>query len=166
MSRDEWNQAAMRRRDELIKEMDLAGRSIGAAAILFHSRLSELLDISLTEEKALDLLQRYGPMTARELSGRSGLAPASVTALIDRLERKGFARRTPHPSDGRSVLVEFDSGMVSRFAPFFAEFVASLHALYEQYSDEELELIAGFMNEAAARQRAATGNLGSDSKAE
>ncbi|MGH2549716.1 MAG: MarR family transcriptional regulator [Thermomicrobiales bacterium] len=156
----------MSRRDELIEAMDLAGRSIGAAAILFHSKLSDLLDISITEEKALDLLQRFGPMTARELSSRSGLAPASVTALIDRLERKGFALRTPNPSDGRSVLVAFDSGMVSRFAPFFEEFMTSLHALYERYSDDELTLIAGFMNEAAARQSAATVNLGMHSTSE
>jgi DNA-binding MarR family transcriptional regulator len=155
---------AMNQREQLIEALDLAGRSIGAAALRFHSRVSELLDISVTEEKALDLLQRYGPMTARELARRSGLAPASVTALIDRLERKGFARRIANPADGRSILIEFDASMVTRFAPFFTEFVGKLHELYERYSDEELALIAEFMNEAAARQIESAANLSSESE--
>ncbi len=154
----------MNQREQLIEALDLAGRSIGAAALRFHSRVSELLDISVTEEKALDLLQRYGPMTARELARRSGLAPASVTALIDRLERKGFARRIANPADGRSILIEFDASMVTRFAPFFTEFVGKLHELYERYSDEELALIAEFMNEAAARQIESAANLSSESE--
>ncbi len=156
----------MNQREQLIEAMDLAGRSIGAAAVLFHTRVSELLDISVTEEKALDLLQRYGPMTARELARRSGLAPASVTALVDRLERKGFARRIANPADGRSILIEFDPSTVAQFAPFFAEFVDKLHELYQRYSDEELALIAEFMNEAATRQIESATNLATPAKPE
>jgi MarR family len=53
-----------------------------AAAVMFHAALSARLGLSATEEKALDLLDRFGPLTARQLAERSGLAPASVTGLV------------------------------------------------------------------------------------
>src|SRR3712207_9587219 len=59
--------------------------------------------LSASEEKALDLLERAGPLTAGELARQTGLAPASVTGVVNRLERKGFARRIPNPDDRRSV---------------------------------------------------------------
>jgi DNA-binding MarR family transcriptional regulator len=49
---------------------------------MFHATLSARLGLSATEEKALDLLDRFGPLTARQLAERSGLAPASVTGLV------------------------------------------------------------------------------------
>ncbi|HEX6869770.1 MAG TPA: MarR family transcriptional regulator, partial [Micromonosporaceae bacterium] len=112
--------------------------------------------MTATEEKALDLLDRYGPLTARELSRRSGLAPASVTGLIDRLERKGYARRVPNPADGRSVLVEPVLDRLSGLAPLFEGLTASWGELCERFTDEQLTTILEFLTESAARQRAAT----------
>jgi DNA-binding MarR family transcriptional regulator len=143
----------------LLADLHTAGREISAAAVMFHTALAAHRGLSATEEKALDLLYRFGPLTARELGRRSGLAPASVTGLIDRLERKGFARRTPHPKDGRSVLVEGVADRMAEFAPLFTDFVVSLNELSERYTDQELAVIVDFMTEAAARQRQATAKL-------
>jgi DNA-binding MarR family transcriptional regulator len=148
------------RRAELLEELALAGRAMSAATVMFHSTVAERQGLSATEEKALDLLERFGPLTAGELAKRSGLAPASVTGLINRLERKGFARRVAHPSDRRSVLVEVDAERVyAGMAPLFADWVHSLEELYEGYSDDQLELILDFLTEVARRQQAATARL-------
>jgi DNA-binding MarR family transcriptional regulator len=96
------------RRAELLRELEAAGRAQSAATVMYHSALAARRGLSATEEKAIDLLDRFGPLTAGELARHAGLAPASVTGLVDRLERKGFARRLPHPRDGRSILVEVD----------------------------------------------------------
>ena len=136
---------------------------MSAATVMFHTTVAARQGLSATEEKALDLLERFGPLTAGELSKRSGLAPASVTGLIDRLERKGFARRIAHPSDRRSILVEVDADRVyAGMAPLFADWVGSLEELYAGYSDEQLELILHFLTEVARRQREATARLTSD----
>jgi len=151
------------RRAELLEELALAGRAMSAATVMFHTTVAARQGLSATEEKALDLLERFGPLTAGELSKRSGLAPASVTGLIDRLERKGFARRIAHPSDRRSILVEVDADRVyAGMAPLFADWVGSLEELYAGYSDEQLELILHFLTEVARRQREATARLTSD----
>jgi DNA-binding MarR family transcriptional regulator len=76
------------RRAELLDELALAGRAMSAATVMFHATVAARQGLSATEEKALDLLDRFGPLTAGELAKRSGLAPASVTGLINRLEEK------------------------------------------------------------------------------
>jgi DNA-binding MarR family transcriptional regulator len=116
--------------------------------------------LTASEEKALDLLERSGPLTAGELGRQTGLAPASVTGLINRLEGKGFARRVPNPDDRRSVLVEVDVERLSaRVAPLFGDWIRSLHELYATYTDDQLEVILHFLTEAARRQQEATTRL-------
>ena len=146
----------MKRREELVQEADEAGRVLSTAAVLFHTVLAAKQGLSATDEKALDLIDRYGPITARDLSERSGLAPASVTGLIDRLERKGFVRRLANPRDGRSILVEIDHQQLAQHGHYFDDFVERLHELYASYSDEQLETIIDFMTKAARSQEAAT----------
>src|SRR4051794_39449858 len=105
----------------LAEQVDVGGRALATAAVLFHSALAELSGLSATEQRALDLIDRFGPLTAGDLAQRSGLAPASVTGLLRRLEQKGFARRVPNPGDRRSVLVELVYERVAAMGPHFLE---------------------------------------------
>jgi DNA-binding MarR family transcriptional regulator len=151
------------RRAELLQQLETAGRASSVATVMFHTAVAARQGLSASEEKALDLLERSGPLTAGELARQSGLAPASVTGLINRLEQKGFARRIQHPSDRRSILVEADvERMYARVAPLFAEWARSLQELYAGYSDEQLEVILHFLTEAARRQQEATARLTGD----
>ena len=151
------------RRAELLEQLAMAGRASSVATVMFHTAVAAKQGLSASEEKALDLLERSGPLTAGELARQSGLAPASVTGLINRLEQKGFARRIQNPSDRRSILVEVDvERMYARVAPLFANWVRSLEELYAGYSDEQLELILHFLTEVARRQREATARLTDD----
>jgi len=151
------------RRAELLEELALAGRAMSAATVMFHSTVAAARGLSATEEKALDLLDRFGPLTAGELAKRSGLAPASVTGLVNRLERKGYARRIANPSDRRSILVEVDAErLYAAMVPLMADWFGSLEELWAGYSDEQLELILHFLTEVARRQREATARLTRD----
>lgn len=151
------------RRAELLEQLEMAGRASSVATVMFHTAVAARQGLSASEEKALDLLERSGPLTAGELARQSGLAPASVTGLINRLEQKGFARRIQHPSDRRSILVEADvERMYARVAPLFADWARSLQELYAGYSDEQLEVILHFLTEAARRQQEATARITGD----
>ncbi|MHA7302831.1 MarR family transcriptional regulator [Pseudarthrobacter sp. MDT1-22] len=122
---------------------------------------SELQGLSATEGKAIDILMRFGPLTAGEFGERPGLAPASVTGLMRRLEAKGVARRVRHQEDRRKVLIELVGDQASAAAPYFLDFMGGLAALLEGYSDEQLRTIADFSSKAAAVQQDAAGHLGS-----
>jgi DNA-binding MarR family transcriptional regulator len=155
------------RRAELLEQLAMAGRASSVATVMFHTAVAAKQGLSASEEKALDLLERSGPLTAGELARQSGLAPASVTGLINRLEQKGFARRIQNPSDRRSILVEVDVERIyARVAPLFANWVRSLEELYAGYSDEQLEVILHFLTEAARRQQEATTRLTGDEELE
>jgi DNA-binding MarR family transcriptional regulator len=148
------------RRAELLRQLETAGRASSVATVMFHTAVAARQGLSASEEKALDLLERSGPLTAGELARQSGLAPASVTGLVNRLEHKGFARRIENPGDRRSILVEADvERMYARVAPLFADWARSLQELYAGYSDDQLEVILHFLTEAARRQQEATARI-------
>ncbi|MEU1723737.1 MarR family winged helix-turn-helix transcriptional regulator [Actinomadura sp. ATCC 39365] len=141
--------------DELVE----AGRESSNAAVMYHSAMGERLGLGMTEEKTLDLLQRHGPLTAGELSQHTGLAPASVSGLIDRLEAKWLVRRVRDTKDRRRVIVEINWERLAGFGELFEPFVAAMSGLYDRYTDDELALIVDFLRRSTALQRAATTEL-------
>jgi len=128
-------------RERLLQALRELGREHSNALIMFHGVLSEKMGVTATEEKTLDLLERNGPLTAGELSHLTGLAPASITGLVDRLARKGFVRRTRDEADGRRVLVEINQEHVASFADLFKDLADRFEKLYAGYTDDELALI-------------------------
>lgn len=139
-------------RQELLDAVYASGRELSTAAIMFHTTLSELRGLSATEGKAIDLLLRFGPMTAGEFGERSGLAPASVTGLMQRLESKGVARRVRHTEDKRKVLIELVGDQAMPAAPYFEDFLGGLGALLNGYTDDQLRVIADYCFKAARIQ--------------
>ncbi|MEU6663147.1 MarR family transcriptional regulator [Streptomyces sp. NPDC046821] len=143
-------------REELLAELGEEGRVHSNAAVMYHAAISTRMGLTPVEEKTLDLLQRSGTLSAGDLAELAGLAPASVSGLIDRLERKGFARRVKDSHDRRRVNVEIAPGTNARFAPLFAPFAAELADLHARYSDTELGVILDFLRRSAEIQREAT----------
>lgn len=62
-------------------------------------------DISVTQCYALEELIRRGPMTLNELALVLYLDKSTASRVVDSLERKGYATRSPHPADGRALLL-------------------------------------------------------------
>ena len=57
------------------------------------------------------LFSRNGSLPLSQVSDRLQVHPASVTNVVDRLERQSLVRRAPHPSDRRAILAELtDAG--------------------------------------------------------
>ena len=139
-----------------------AGRALGAAAVLFHAAVAGRMGLTAVEEKALDVVARWGPVTAGGLSSATGLAPSSVTALIDRLVRKGFVVRVPDTDDARRVRVAAQPDKLAAFAPLFQDFVARLTALNADFSPAELAIAARYMARAAQVQQDAAAALGTE----
>jgi DNA-binding MarR family transcriptional regulator len=139
--------------------MLLAGRELSTAVVMFHSAVGDSAGLSLTETKALEVITRNGPVTPADLARLTGLTPASVTALLDRLERKKVARRLPHPTDGRRFLVEIDPAHLERSRALFTDLVLSLEELSGEFTDEELAAVNRFLHGAAERQLQATRRL-------
>jgi DNA-binding MarR family transcriptional regulator len=149
-----------RRRDELLGDLMSAGRKLSDAVVMYHTALGERLQIGPSEWKTLGLLEQEGPLTAGVLSERSGLAPPSVTGILDRLESAGWIERTRDVQDKRRVIVTLVSGATAeRYGYLFEGLRRRLTVIYDQYSDEHLEAILGVMRKLAEAQREATQEL-------
>lgn len=144
------------KRKNLLEALSMAGRDSSNAAVMYHSAMGARLGLGMTEEKTLDLLQRLGPLTAGELAHHAGLAPATVSGLIDRLEAKWLVRRVRDTKDRRRVIVEINYEQLAGFSDLFEPFVAALSDLNERYTDEELALVLDWLQRATALQREAT----------
>jgi DNA-binding MarR family transcriptional regulator len=78
------------------------------AVMRFSRRLrSQRVDtsVSLTQLSALSTLKRRGPMSAGELASLERVQPPSMTRVVVALEGMGMVTRTPHPTDGRQVVL-------------------------------------------------------------
>jgi DNA-binding MarR family transcriptional regulator len=62
-------------------------------------------DVSAHQASILDHLDEVDPVSMTDLAGHMGVTVATMSLAIDRLERKGYARRDRDPKDGRRVLV-------------------------------------------------------------
>ena len=78
---------------------------LNAAIHTFSSSVSADTKLTLTEFFDTEHLRLDGPLTPKELAHRVQIGSGGTTAIIDRLEGRGFAERIRHPTDRRSVLV-------------------------------------------------------------
>src|SRR5580700_9441168 len=62
--------------------------------------------LCLSDFAALEALLHKGPLTITEIQAKVLLASGSMTAAVDRLERKGLVTRRATPSDRRAKLLE------------------------------------------------------------
>lgn len=62
-------------------------------------------DLTATQLSALASLKLAGAMTPRELAETERVRPPTMTKIVAKLEERGLVQRTPHPTDGRQVIL-------------------------------------------------------------
>ena len=62
-------------------------------------------ELSISESMVLGRLEREGPATTAELARCEGVKPQSMGTTVTALEEAGFVTRSPHPTDGRQMMV-------------------------------------------------------------
>ncbi|MFF8863597.1 MarR family winged helix-turn-helix transcriptional regulator [Streptomyces sp. NPDC015139] len=146
-------------RAEVLRRLVEVGRAHGAVTVMLHSALAARRGLNATEVRTLDHLRREGPLTAKDLAGLTGLAPASVTGLLDRLEAKGFVRRVKHPTDRRRVVVELNEEEPAGPASFLDDWAREVAEACAEFDTGELETVIRFLSVMDERQRAAAARL-------
>jgi DNA-binding MarR family transcriptional regulator len=62
-------------------------------------------DLTFSQLSALTSLQLAGALTPRELADVERVQPPTMTKIVGKLEERGLVARTPHPTDGRQVIL-------------------------------------------------------------
>lgn len=133
-----------RSRDELIQEFIAAVRAGQTANQTLDHCVADYLGIDPSAFRCLDILDQEGPMTAGRLAERARLSPGAITALLDRLEKKGLARRVRDTKDRRRVLVEVTPEVRRGGEQLYGTPEEGAQAL-AGYSDQQLEFLIGFL---------------------
>jgi len=115
--------------------------------------------ISATDLDALEHLEADGPLTQRQLGERLSLTSGAITMLVDRLERAGWVRRRPHPSDRRYVLVELSEQVPERTPAGLAAYHARIRAIAGKVPAEHRDAVRSFLQAAADAASSAAAEL-------
>jgi DNA-binding MarR family transcriptional regulator len=110
------------------------------AVMRFSRRLrSQRVDtsVTLTHLAALSTLKRYGPMSPGELAAHERVQPPSMTRVVVALEGMGLVTRTPHPTDGRQVVIGLTPAAVELLATEARAREAWLSGQLQQLTVEE-----------------------------
>jgi len=124
-------------------------RRLGGALGLYSQAAAEELGLNATDLDVLALLKEGGASSAGQLAAAMFLTTGAVTGVIDRLERAGYVRRGSDPQDRRRVIVELVSERADRLGRVFEPLHRVASELSAGWSRRELDLVAGFVGEAA-----------------
>ena len=151
--------SAARRRRRLNHRIKDALRDLSVQLALLNHQVGTHLDLRDADLECLDLISRYGPLGPTALAKRAGLHPATLTGVLDRLERGGWVVRTPNPSDRRAILVQVIKEREAEVAKMFSGLNNAMDGICSDYDDAELVLIADFLLRTARAGRIATDDL-------
>lgn len=97
--------------------------------------------VTLTHLAALSTLKRHGPMSPGELAAHERVQPPSMTRVVVALEGMGLVTRTPHPTDGRQVVIDLTPAAEALLGDEARAREAWLAERLQQLSREEREVL-------------------------
>ena len=129
---------------------------------LLNYRVGARLDLNDVDLDYLDLIALHGPLSPSALAQRAGLHPATITGILDRLERDGWVARDRDPSDRRAVVVRPLRHRNGELVRLYAGMNASIDQICADYEEAELEVLATFLGRTTDAGRSATEKLAGD----
>ena len=130
----------------LIQAVQAALRAVTTEIDRLDQLSADRFGLNRTDQRALDIVSRLGPLTATALASALHLTTGGITTVIDRLEQAGYAHRRPDPADRRRVLVASSALTTERAAEVFGPLIRGTEALTASYSDAELAVILDFLD--------------------
>jgi DNA-binding MarR family transcriptional regulator len=153
---------ARRQRRRLTTEIKESLRALSIQLSLLNHQVGRRIELRDVDLDCLDLVHRNGPLSPSALARRAGLHPATLTGVLDRLERTGWITRERDPADRRAVLVRAQRERGAEIFQLYAGMNRSLDAICAEYEYRELELLAGFLSRTIDAGQAATDRLAED----
>jgi DNA-binding MarR family transcriptional regulator len=136
------------------QELALLLRRLNVELDAVGQRFAEQHGLNRTDVRALvaimDAARRGEALTAGRLGEAVDLRSASVTALVDRLERVGHVRRVRDPDDRRRVALEMSESAMTAGAEHFGGLARDLQAAMGSYTDGELAVVRRWLEDMTA----------------
>ena len=102
--------------------------------------------VSRSDYDALEALDEHGSLTPGELGTLLTLTSGSVTALIDRLEKLGWASRNRHPDDRRKVVVTLTQKAWQIGQDELRPYLEAVDTAARQLSNDQRTVVVAFLD--------------------
>jgi DNA-binding MarR family transcriptional regulator len=98
----------------------------------------------------LDLVARHGPLSPSGVAAATGVHPATLTGIVDRLELGGWLTRVPDPEDRRRIRLEVRRERGPELVRLYGPMNRSLAEICSGLTPEQLLVVRDFLRDAAA----------------
>jgi DNA-binding MarR family transcriptional regulator len=125
------------------RKTEVADRLHSAAIHLLRRAAEEdrAAGLSRARLSALSVVVFRGPLTLGELATAEGVRSATMTGIVNGLERDGLVRRRPHGRDRRSVNIETTEAGRQLLDRARARRIEHVVSKLDDLSDDDLELL-------------------------
>lgn len=141
----EWARQQTSPQARLEAELVDATRASQVATEKMDEVAARALGINRTDARCLDVIDRARQLSAGSLAEQASLTTGAVTAVVDRLESKGYVRRVADPGDRRRVLLELTDLARERSWQLYGPLGERGRQHLERCSLTELELLIAYM---------------------
>lgn len=129
---------------------------------LLNRSVAHHFSVNEVDLDCLDILVRHGPHAPGALAQRMNLHLATMTGVLNRLERGGFVVRERSCSDRRRVLVSADPVQGQRISDHYTGAAQELRTLCVAFPASDLQVVADFLGRASRVQGRLTGKGNAD----
>jgi DNA-binding MarR family transcriptional regulator len=150
-----------RSRRRLATEIKDSLRELSNQLSLLNHQVGARLDLKDVDLDCLEIITRYGPMSPSAVARRAGLHPATMTGVLDRLQRRGWIvrERDPDAVDRRAVTVRALRDRNAEVFQLYSGMNSTMDELLAGYSEAELQLLADFLQRTTSAGHTATATL-------
>lgn len=127
-------------------------------AVLNH-RVGNQVELKDLDFDCLDVIARDGPISPSALADRVGVHLATMTGILNRLEEGGWITRDRSASDRRAVVVASVPARQRQLFEAFGPMNTRMGRIWDDYADDELDLIADFLTRTVAAGRASADEI-------
>lgn len=151
-----------RARRRAVNEIADSMRELSVQMSVLNARAGERVGLRDLDLKALDILMRDGPASASALGRRLGMHPATMTGVLDRLEKGGWIARERDPDDRRAVRVRAVHPKAGEVVRLFMGINEEMAGVFDRYDQHQLDTLIDFIRSATDAAKRAAGVLGEE----
>ena len=137
-------------------------RELSIQLSLLNHQVGSRLALKDVDLDCLDLINRNGPLSPSALGRLAGLHPATLTGILDRLQKGGWIARDRDTADRRAVVLRALRDRNPEILHLYSGMNGAMEQICSGYTEAELALLADFLHRTAEAGRNATDALAGD----
>jgi DNA-binding MarR family transcriptional regulator len=142
-----------RRKRRLHADVRESLRDMSIQLSLLNHHVGGQLGLKGTDLECFALIEAHAPVTPSELARLSGLHPATMTGVLDRLERGGWIARDRDSVDRRGVKIRPLETGVADVARLYSGMAVAMDEICADYDEHELARVLEFLRRATEAGR-------------